>query len=69
MARIRGLTSKKIFLYSGHEYNVASILQVLGVYYPHIPPYGSYVTIELYRISNVYGIKVMLSFIISPLPG
>ncbi|KAF5291953.1 hypothetical protein FQR65_LT11353 [Abscondita terminalis] len=50
--------SRKLYLYSGHEYNVAFLLNALNVYYPHIPPFGSCVMIELHRIKKVYGIKI-----------
>ncbi|XP_014234174.2 venom acid phosphatase Acph-1-like isoform X1 [Trichogramma pretiosum] len=38
-----------VSLFSGHETNVAAVLQVLGIYYPHVPAYSSAVIIELKR--------------------
>lgn len=49
---------KKIFLYSGHEYNVAHVLRALNVFPPAIPNYGSYVVLELHKIRGVWGFKV-----------
>ncbi|KAJ8937380.1 hypothetical protein NQ314_011928, partial [Rhamnusium bicolor] len=40
----------KVFLYSAHESNVASILRFLGIFYSHVPPYGSYITIEIHNV-------------------
>ncbi|KAG5868544.1 hypothetical protein JTB14_035865 [Gonioctena quinquepunctata] len=48
----------KIFLYSAHESNIAAILRFLGIFYSHIPPYGSYVIFEIHNIGGVRGIKV-----------
>ncbi|KAK4881041.1 hypothetical protein RN001_004360 [Aquatica leii] len=50
--------SRKMFLYSGHEYNVAFLLNALNVYYPHIPPFGSCVLVELHNVRGTYGIKI-----------
>lgn len=48
----------KMFLYSAHDITVASFLINLGVYERHLPVYGCYVTLEVHKIRNVYGIKV-----------
>ncbi|XP_060527078.1 venom acid phosphatase Acph-1-like [Cylas formicarius] len=47
----------KIFLYSAHEFNVAVLLRFLGVFYPHVPPYGSYVVIEVHNVNGIRGLK------------
>ncbi|ERL84027.1 hypothetical protein D910_01346 [Dendroctonus ponderosae] len=47
----------KIFLYSAHEFNIAVLLRYLDVFYPHVPPYGSYVIIELHNYGTVRGFK------------
>nr|XP_023016132.1 venom acid phosphatase Acph-1-like [Leptinotarsa decemlineata] len=48
----------KIFLYSAHESNIAAVLRFLGIFYNHIPPYGSYITFEIHNVKGVRGIKV-----------
>lgn len=54
--------NQKIFLYSGHETNVAAVLQALDVYHPHVPPYSSAVIIELHEIDDEYYVKVRKYF-------
>ncbi|CAG9762247.1 unnamed protein product [Ceutorhynchus assimilis] len=49
---------RKMFIYSGHEVNIAYLLITLGVYDDSIPTYGSYVSIELHRIDGIVGFKV-----------
>lgn len=39
--------NRRINLYSGHETNIAAVLQSLGVYKPHVPEYTSAVILEL----------------------
>lgn len=56
----KAMVKKKLFLYSAHEYSIASLLSTLDVFTPHIPPYGSYVALEIHNISNVHGLKVGL---------
>ena len=48
----------KLFLYSGHETNVAAVLQALGVYTPHVPEYSSAVFVELHEENGDYFVKV-----------
>ncbi|CAG9853768.1 unnamed protein product [Phyllotreta striolata] len=49
----------KMYLYSGHENNVAEMLILLNVFSPpHIPTYGSYLIFEVHNINNVVGIKL-----------
>ncbi|XP_063903011.1 venom acid phosphatase Acph-1-like [Zophobas morio] len=52
------LKNRKIYLYSGHEFNIAHLLHTLEVFEPHIPPYGSYILFELHKIDNVTGFKI-----------
>lgn len=52
----------KLFLYSGHEFNVGSILSTLNVFEEHLPPYSAYILIELHKKDNLYGIKVSTIF-------
>lgn len=50
--------STKIYLYSGHESNIAAMLHALGVYRPHVPEYSSAVILELQQIEQEYYVKV-----------
>jgi prostatic aicd phosphatase len=54
--------NRKLFLYSGHELNIAHMLHVLDVFIPHIPPYGSYILFELHKMDDVAGLKVPTRF-------
>lgn len=40
---------RKLFLYGGHELNIAAVLQALGVFKPHVPRYSSAVIFELHE--------------------
>lgn len=44
----------KINLFSGHETNVASLLNTLGIFEPHVPAYSSGVIVELLRNETDY---------------
>ncbi|RZC33739.1 venom acid phosphatase Acph-1-like, partial [Asbolus verrucosus] len=49
----------KIYLYSAHENNVAELLILLRLFdKPHIPTYGSYITFEIHRFGDFYGVKI-----------
>ncbi|KAK2588038.1 hypothetical protein KPH14_004108 [Odynerus spinipes] len=50
---------KKLILYSGHETNIASLLNTLEVYRPHVPEYSSAVIIELLYEGDKYYVKVL----------
>lgn len=54
----------KIYLYSGHETNIASLLQAFGVYEPHVPEYSSAIIVELQEINEEYYVKVSVSSIV-----
>lgn len=49
---------RKVMLYSGHDFNVVSLLAALGVYSPHVPQYSSAVMIELHEVDKQYTVKV-----------
>ncbi|KAJ8966360.1 hypothetical protein NQ317_011935 [Molorchus minor] len=50
--------NKKLYLYSGHEFNLAALLATLEIFNdPHVPPYGSYITIEIHKINGIDGVK------------
>lgn len=51
---------QKMFIYSAHEFNVAMALIGLNVFYPHVPPFGSYILIELHELNGEYGFEVSL---------
>lgn len=55
--------ARKIFLYSGHEHNVAGMLHFLGIYNePHVPSYGSHLLFEVHKIADSYGLKVIIRY-------
>ncbi|KAJ8664795.1 hypothetical protein QAD02_006457 [Eretmocerus hayati] len=49
----------RVHLYSGHENNVAAVLQALDVYEPHVPEYSSSVIIEVHELNSELYIKVL----------
>lgn len=51
--------TRKMFLYSAHENNVAQLLIALGVFERHIPNYGAHVILEYHKINGVYGFKIL----------
>lgn len=53
----------KIYLYSGHDFNVALVLLALDAFPPEVPNYGSYVAIELHLVNDVFGYKVSSFFL------
>lgn len=50
---------KKIYLYSGHETNIAALLYALGIFFPHVPEYSSSIITELHQIDGKYYVKVL----------
>jgi prostatic aicd phosphatase len=50
--------NRKMFLYSAHEYNIAFLMKLLGIYYPHIPPYGAYILVEIHNVKGVRSVKI-----------
>lgn len=51
--------ARKIFLYSAHEHNLASMLHFLGIYNePHVPSYGAHLLFEIHQLGQSYGLKV-----------
>ncbi|KAJ3664728.1 hypothetical protein Zmor_000274 [Zophobas morio] len=49
---------RKMFLYSAHEYNLTYLMQLLGIYYPHIPPFSSYILIEIHNFGGIRKVRV-----------
>ncbi|XP_066249287.1 venom acid phosphatase Acph-1-like [Euwallacea similis] len=47
----------KMFLYSAHEKNIATLLVTLDIFDDMIPTFGSYVLMEVHCIDGVYGFK------------
>lgn len=53
---------RKIFLYSGHEHNLASMLHFLGIYNEaHVPSYGAHLLFEVHKLEKSYGLKVTIT--------
>lgn len=48
----------KIYLYSGHETNIATLLHAFNVYQPHVPEYASAVILELLEQDKQYYTRV-----------
>lgn len=53
---------RKLFIYSGHEFNIAHLLRTLGAFQPEIPNYASYVLVELHKVNGTYGFQVSSIF-------
>lgn len=49
---------RKIYLFSGHESNIAAVLHALDLYYPHVPEYSSSIIVELHNIEGTHYVKV-----------
>ncbi|KRT82078.1 Phosphatase [Oryctes borbonicus] len=52
MANTLRPSGRKIYLYSGHEYNVINIMAALNVYVSHVPKYSAAVMVELHRLQE-----------------
>ncbi|KAI4503448.1 hypothetical protein M0802_001670 [Mischocyttarus mexicanus] len=53
------LKKQKMNLYSGHDTNIADILNILNVYEPHFPQFSSAVILELLQTNQTYYVKVL----------
>lgn len=51
----------KIYLYSGHETNIATLLHAFNVYKPHVPEFSSAVVLELLEQDKQYYTRVSAS--------
>lgn len=49
---------RKMYLYSCHDNNVANFLQVLNLYEPHEPEFGSAIICELVKFKDDFYVKV-----------
>ncbi|CAH1278457.1 unnamed protein product [Diabrotica balteata] len=53
------LPAKKMFIWSGHENNVACLLRNMNLLKEDmVPNYGSFVALELHNINSTYGFKI-----------
>ncbi|NP_001315418.1 venom acid phosphatase Acph-1 [Apis cerana] len=50
---------RKIYLFSGHESNIAAVLHALQLYYPHVPEYSSSIIMELHNIEGTHYVKIV----------
>ncbi|KAK4880924.1 hypothetical protein RN001_004243 [Aquatica leii] len=49
---------RKLFIYSGHDFNLTFLQIVLGVYTKKRPTYGACLIIEVHQINKIHGIKI-----------
>ncbi|XP_032666438.1 venom acid phosphatase Acph-1-like isoform X2 [Odontomachus brunneus] len=59
LATQNGASRTKMYLYSGHESNIAAMLQALQVYKPHVPEYSSALVMELHQMDSNYFVKIL----------
>ncbi|CAH1106142.1 unnamed protein product, partial [Psylliodes chrysocephalus] len=51
---------KKMYLWCGHENNIASVLQILKVWtIDDVASYGSYIAFELHYVNGVFGFQIL----------
>lgn len=50
--------ARKMNIFSGHETNIAALLQTLGVYESHVPEYSSAVLVELIDLDGSPHVQV-----------
>ncbi|KAK4879695.1 hypothetical protein RN001_007841 [Aquatica leii] len=48
----------KLYLYSAHDLTVANLLSAMNVFFPHTPPYGACVIVELHNKHDSYFVKI-----------
>ncbi|XP_011497658.1 PREDICTED: venom acid phosphatase Acph-1-like [Ceratosolen solmsi marchali] len=53
------INRRKIFLYGSHELFIASVLQTLKIWKPHIPQYSSAIVIELREYRDKNFVKIL----------
>nr|XP_022907405.1 venom acid phosphatase Acph-1-like [Onthophagus taurus] len=51
--------NRKIYLYSGHDFNVGAVLSYLDNFVPHLINYGAHVIIEVHKYIGIYFLKVV----------
>ncbi|XP_011262929.2 venom acid phosphatase Acph-1-like [Camponotus floridanus] len=52
-------SNTKLYLYSGHETNIAAILHAFKLYKPHVPEFSSAVILELLEQNKQYYVKFL----------
>ncbi|GAB1867867.1 Prostatic acid phosphatase [Camponotus japonicus] len=60
-------SNTKLYLYSGHDINIAAMLQAFKLYKPHVPEYSSAVILELLEQNKQYYVKFLYYRGISPI--
>nr|XP_022914269.1 venom acid phosphatase Acph-1-like [Onthophagus taurus] len=53
------MNSRKIHLYSGHDFTIANLMGALGQYSNKIIPYASFLSFELHQINKEYAVKIL----------
>lgn len=59
MAEKRNDSKKELFLYSGHDLTLVSLLRCLGIEELYKPQFGASVILELHNVNKEYFIKVI----------
>ncbi|XP_015589425.1 venom acid phosphatase Acph-1-like isoform X2 [Cephus cinctus] len=56
---INGTATYRALFYSGHEINIAGILNSLNVFIPHVPEFASSVILELHKYGEEYFVRAL----------
>jgi acid phosphatase len=67
---VTGTTNTKFVLMSAHDVSIVSALDVLGIHLQHIPPFASHLAFEVWKINEVFNIRVVLNgeVMLGPIP-
>lgn len=49
---------RSIWIYSAHDSTIANVLNALGLFQPHFPPYASSIMFELYQTKSDYYVQI-----------
>lgn len=50
--------NRSIWIYSAHDSTIANVLNALGLFEPHFPPYASSIMFELYQTNSDYYVQI-----------
>ncbi|KAF5285959.1 hypothetical protein FQR65_LT13030 [Abscondita terminalis] len=49
----------KMYLYSAHDATLSGLLSAMNVNFPHVPPYGACIMLELHNVGNIYFVRIL----------